>query len=447
MALSERLKKFDMFPNGGDELGEYVSPELVSLCDDLTKALSKKIASIPIWFDYTAEEQKNLILNFLNTKLNEQFSEIKLTSLEKDRITNMFFNTIYGFGSLDFLLARKDVSKILANSPDEIYIEVNGEIEKADVEIDSKQFDSLVLKLFEMSGKTSPVITFRLNNLLITILREPVCETKLILKKVKDANFSLEYFERRENINNEIIEFLKTLVRKHKRIIISAPAQCGKTSFLNALIQEIPETDRAILFEEGALINTNRSGILRFDIEDLSEREQQNLINAALYYKSDYILSDINSIGFNIELSDLLKPDCAFFSTIRAKSVNEVISFYTSLLVSRLKCTEKLAKMQFAKEYDYIIQLEPNNEDFIIKSIVEITANKAGTPVLRECLSYNAGVYKYKFTEGNINSDNSLEEKPNNDTPHENIKEDNSNTKQEQYNKAKFSSRFKKSKE
>ena len=130
-----------------------------------------------------------------------------------------------------------------------------------------------------------------------------------------------------------------------------------------------------------------------------------------------------------------------------AKSVNEVISFYTSLLVSRLKCTEKLAKMQFAKEYDYIIQLEPNNEDFIIKSIVEITANKAGTPVLRECLSYNAGVYKYKFTEGNVNSDNSLEEKPNNDTPHENIKEDNSNTKQEQYNKAKFSSRFKKSKE
>ena len=441
MTLSERLKKFDMFPNDGDEFGEYVSPELVSLCEDLTKSLSKKIATIPIWFDYTEEEQKNLIQNFLNTKLNEQFSEIKLTTIEKDRITNMFFNNIYGFGSLDFLLARKDISKILVNSPDDIFIETNGEIEKTDVVIDSKQFDSLVLRLFEISGKTSPVLTFRLNNLLITIIREPVCETKLILKKVKDANFNLEYFERREIINNEILEFIKSIIPLNKKIIISAPAQCGKTSFLNALIQEIPENNRAILFEEGALINTNRSGILRFDIEDLTEREQQNLINAALYYKPDYIFSDINSIGFNIELSDLISENCAFFSTVRAKTVNEVISFYTSLLVSRLKCTEKLAKRQFAKEYDYIIQLEQNNEDFIIKSIVEITANKVGTPALRECLSYKSGKYKYNFEHYDTNDDEISPE----DTPR---KSDESNTTSidvaDVRRKLKFSNRFSK---
>ena len=62
-----------------DDNANIISPEIASLCSELTKALSQKIASIPIWFDYSKDEQQELIKNFLNSKLNEQFSEIKLT--------------------------------------------------------------------------------------------------------------------------------------------------------------------------------------------------------------------------------------------------------------------------------------------------------------------------------------------------------------------------------
>ncbi len=395
MSLSDRLKKFELYNDETEN--SAVSPELAALCTELTKMLSKKIATIPIWFDYTKEEQQELILNFLNAKLNEQFSEIKLTTAEKERISENFFSSIYGFGSLDFLIAQKEISKIFVNSPSEIYTEYNNEIVKNDVIIDDNQFKSLINRLIDMSGKNSSVITFRLNNLLITILQEPVCKTKLILKKISDVNFNFEYFEHRDILNEDISSFLRILLNNKARILISSPVQCGKTAFLNSFINETDSEISTILFEEGALINTNRKNINRFDAETLTEKEQRELITAALYYKPEFVFSDINSIGFNIEISDLLNTDTGLISTVRANSPAEALSFYTSILVSRLKCTEKLAKMQFAKDYNYIIQLEKNGEFFVIKSIVEISTNKAGTPIFTPKLEFKSGQYKYDF--------------------------------------------------
>ena len=396
MSLSERLKKFDLYPQEEAD-NDGVSPELFALCSDLTKALSKKIAAIPVWFDYSKEDQQNLIMNFLNAKLNEQFSEIKLTASEKERISTMFFNSVYGFGSLDFLLSQKEVSKIFVDSPQEIYTEFNGHIEKSDVVIDSKQYTSMIKRMVEMSGKNSAVITFRFNNLLVTLLRKPVCSTKLILKKVSDTNFDFGFFERRDILNEDISTFLRFILNAKKRVLISSPVQCGKTAFVNAFVNETIQDSRMILFEEGALINSARSGLTRFDVEGLSGKEQRDLVTAALYYKPDFIFSDINNIGFNLEISELLVDNPGFISTLRADSVIDALSFYTSVLVSRLKCTEKLAKMRFAKDIDYIIQLQKEDEYFKISSIVEVSANKAGTPVLTEVLSYKSGDYKYKF--------------------------------------------------
>ena len=396
MAVSDRLKQLDMYPKEEPE-NPVISPELLGLCAELNKSLSKKIAAIPIWFDYSKEEQQDLIMNFLNAKLNEQFSEIKLTPAEKERISSTFFQSVYGFGSLDFLISQNDVTKIFVNSPFDIYMEVKGRIEKADVVIDEKQFQSLINRLIEISGKTSSVITFRFNNLLVTILREPVCSTKLILKKVADTNFDFGFFERRDILNEDISEFLRTILNDKKRILISSPAQCGKTAFVNAFINEADTAVRMLLFEEGALINSGREGLTRFDVECLSEKEQRDLITAALYYNPDFIFSDINNIGFNIEISDLSANNAGFISTVRANSAVEALSFYTSVLVSRLKCTEKLAKIQFAKDVDYIIQLQKHDEYFTIKSIVSVSSNKAGTPVLTELLTFKSGQYKYQF--------------------------------------------------
>ena len=419
MAISERLKKINIEDYDIYEENAEITPELSELCEDLSKELSQKIAGIPIWFDYTKDEQQELISSFLTTQLNEQFNEIKLTSKEIERISNKFYESIYGFGSLDFLIAQKDINQVFVNSPVDIYIDRKGNIEKTNVVLDDKQYASLINWLLNFSKKDSPIITTRINSLFITLIREPVCKTKLIIKKISDKLFNLQYFEKENILNSGISDFLKYLLDSKYHVLISAPAQCGKTLFINALINELDEDTRVTLFENGGLINTNKININRYDTEDLSDNELKQLITAALYFKPNYIISDINNINFNINITDSIRENIGFIAAIRANAPLEALNLYSSAIVSRLKCTEKLAKKQFASNFDYIIQLEYNNNKlFNLQAIYELGCNKNGTVTLTEVLNNHAGKLSYNFnfekTKEDIQQINTSENQPKN---------------------------------
>jgi len=397
LALKDRLKKFDLLPEIEDESIDKISPELLAVCNELSKALSVKIASIPVWFEYTKEEQNSLILNFLNLKLNEQFSEIKLTAAEKERISAVILSSIYGFGSLDFLIAQRGVNTIIVNSNENILVELNGEVVTSDIVIDKEQFHVLVNKMTELSGKSSPVISFRFNDMLVTILSEPVCAQKLVLRKLDGKHFDFNYFEEKQILNHDIVEFLKDALFSGKKFLISAPAGVGKTKFINAFLNEISDDKQILLFEECELINAERANLERFDVSLLGDIEQRHLLKAVLSYKSDYVFSDTNNIGFNIEVADQLLSGTAFVASVAAESPMDALNFYTAVQASRLKCTEKFAKIKFSKYFDYVIQLEKQENDFVIKTILEVSSNKAGNPVLTEKLTFNSGEYKYDF--------------------------------------------------
>lgn len=251
--------------------------------------------------------------------------------------------------------------------------------------------------MVETSRKNSPVITFRFKNLLVTILRQPVCAPKLILKKVESECFNFKYFENKGVLDAEISNFFRYLLNNKKKILISSGLQSGKTAFLNAFINEVSTRSRILLFEQGALINTENSSVNRFDIEGLSFKEQQELITAALYYNPEYIFSDINDIEFNLEIFENLFNNSGFICSIRANTPLEAMTYFTSVQISKQKCTEKLAKIQFAKDIDYIIQLEKTVDGIVVKSIVEVSNNKAGTPVFEELLAFKSGKYIYDF--------------------------------------------------
>ena len=394
MAISDRFKNFAIIEETQEEV---VSPEITLLCSELTQELSKKIAAIPIWFDYTKQEQTDLIKAFLNAQLNDKFQDIKLTKPEKDRVIKNFFNSVYGFGPLDYLLSQKNITRVFVDSPDCIYVEQSGKIRGTDIHIDKHQFLSLLKKLIDMSGKNSKIITFRYQNLLVNIIREPICKPKFILSKISDALLNFDNLERKKISNRYISNLLRNMIKNKKHILISSRVQSGKTTFLNSILNEITNEEKVVLFEEGNLINTENIFINRYDIEGIETKEQHKVISLASYFKPDYVFTDINAIELMYEIFDVFESNTGFITTIRSNSPQEAVSIYSSLVVSRLKCTEKLAKSKFAKVFDYIIQIEKKENAFIIKSIYEVSTNKTGSIVLTELLSYESGNYVYNL--------------------------------------------------
>ncbi len=397
MTFKERLKKFDLLPAIENTSDVVFTPEIFSLCKELSKELSLKIASIPVWFDYTTDEQKALIINFLNAKLNGDLSQKPLSDAEKDKIFAYFINSVYGFGPLDFLLSQQNVSSVFVKSHENILMNINGEILKSDITLDKKQLEFLISKLLEISGKSSSVVNFKFNNLAVTIIAEPVCAPQLILKKIPDIKYTFDILEKNKILNEDITKFLSSAIGEGRHFLISAPSGAGKTTLLNAFINYCTEVNSSsAVFEEGYFIETD---LEHYNIENLSQSERVTLIKAVLATNPQYIFSDVNEIIFNIELADRLAHSTGFVACVQAESPEESLNMYAMAQAANFRCSEKRAKLKFAEFFDYIIQLEKAENDFVLKKIVEVTASEAGEPEFLERLSFAAGEYKYNFPE------------------------------------------------
>lgn len=82
MTLQDRFKKF--------EQPQSTNSGIVPFEDFVIKSLFEKISTIPVWYDYSRDEQKQLIKNFLEKKINTEYKDINLTEQYKQKIIDDF---------------------------------------------------------------------------------------------------------------------------------------------------------------------------------------------------------------------------------------------------------------------------------------------------------------------------------------------------------------------
>ena len=109
----------------------------INMETELKKSLLEKIDSIPVWFEYTADRQKDLIKSFVENKLISE--SIKLADNEKDDLIEKLFTSIMGFGPLDYLIVQETVDAIFVNGINSVHIEINGKILNTEMKLNEKQ--------------------------------------------------------------------------------------------------------------------------------------------------------------------------------------------------------------------------------------------------------------------------------------------------------------------
>ena len=159
MGISDRLKNTYNLPSIVEEM---------PFSDFITEALTKKISSIPVWYDYDYSKQFELILNFLDNKLNSEFEDLTLTDSEKRQIAEEFLKNNKGFGILDKLLADKSVEAVMVNSLGSVFINKGGQYIKTDLIMSSAQFAEIESR-FKQTGALTRICQ---DNLVITILKQ-----------------------------------------------------------------------------------------------------------------------------------------------------------------------------------------------------------------------------------------------------------------------------------
>lgn len=173
------------------------------------------------------------------------------------------FNSFRRLDILSELLDDPGITEIMINGSQDIFVERSGRMERWEHGFDSSEqleelIQQIVSKINRSVNTKNPIVDARLSDgsrvhvVLPPISREPT----LTIRKFPEP-ITIDKLISFESLSEEAADFLKSLVRASYNIFISGGTNSGKTTFLNALSQYIPEEDRVITIEDSAELQLN----------------------------------------------------------------------------------------------------------------------------------------------------------------------------------------------
>ncbi|MBS6727689.1 MAG: CpaF family protein [Lachnospiraceae bacterium oral taxon 082] len=260
--------------------------------DDLERKtfLYKSREYISKYFDLSRLRDDELYVK-LEKLVSEQLGEVYVPIQERVNLTDELYSSIRGLGLLDMIIKDDDITEVMINGTDEIFIEKSGKIQRLNQSFDSqRKLEDIIQRIVGRAGRevnqSNPIVDTRLpDGSRVSVVLPPVAlkGPTLTIRKFSKIPMTVEQLIKYKSITPQIAKVLETLVKAKYNIFISGGTGSGKTTFLNALSNYIPNTERVITIEDSAELqivgidnlvkletrNSNSSGKGSITIRDL----------------------------------------------------------------------------------------------------------------------------------------------------------------------------------
>ena len=198
---------------------------------------------------------------------------------------------------LERVLEDQQVSEIMINGPENVWIEKNGKLDPLSAPgLDSKALGRAAIHIARPLGldpAISPLVDARLDDgSRVSICMPPASPMVAItVRRFGGRSFSTDDLVRQGVLAKEILDAAADTLRKRQNILVSGGTGSGKTTLLNALIGLLPETERIITIEDVLELHIRRSNCLRFEARGLKDTVTiRNLVRHALRHRPDHIV-------------------------------------------------------------------------------------------------------------------------------------------------------------
>ena len=212
-----------------------------------------------------------LLHEYINEEIDKALKGYDLTNLERSHIFNLIDNEINGNGPITELLEDPNITEIMVNGKNEVYVEIDGQISKDDSVsfINDEHIVRTIQKIVQPLGRTidtaNPMVDARLSdgsrlNAVIPplSLKGPV----VTIRKFRRDMESVEDFLRTGAMTPYMARFLDAAVKAKLNIIICGGTGAGKTTLLNALSSFIEDDERIITIEDAAELRLHQSHVI-----------------------------------------------------------------------------------------------------------------------------------------------------------------------------------------
>lgn len=301
------------------------------------------------------------------------FSKDNIISInDREYISKRVFDSIRGLDVLESFLRDDDITEIMVNGTENIFIEKSGSIYQSDVHFeDEKRLNDTALRIASKSNK----IVNAKNPILDTVLDDgsracvvlyPVSRngTSITIRRFYDNPLTMEDLIKIGTISEEAANYLITAVKSKKNIFISGGTGSGKTTLLGILGNYIAEDERVVTIEDSAELNLIRiKNWVRLETKGINTSGEgeitiRRLIKTALRMRPDrLIVGEVRGDEAIDMLQALNTGHAGSLSTGHANSAKDMISRLETMVLYGMDIPVQAIRGQIASALDIIVHL------------------------------------------------------------------------------------------
>ena len=315
--------------------------------------------------DAAREEIRDIVNDIIAIK------NFAMSISEQEELLEDICNDVLGYGPLEPLLARDDIADIMVNGSKDVYIEVNGKVEKTGIRFrDNQQLLNICQRIVSQVGRrvdeSSPICDARLpDGSRVNVIAPPLAidGTALTIRKFKKDKLTLDQLVRFGAITPEGAEVLKIIGRVRCNVVISDGTGSGKTTLLNCLTNFIDRDERVITCEDSAELQLQQPHVVRLEtrppnLEGEGEVTMRDLVKNCLRMRPERII--VGEVR-GPEVFDLLQAmntgHDGSMGTIHANSPRECLNRIESMIaMGGFQLPQKTVREIIVGSIDVIIQ-------------------------------------------------------------------------------------------
>jgi pilus assembly protein CpaF len=341
---------------------------------------------------------RNEISRIVEALISEE--GVPLNQTERESLVTDIQHETFGLGPLETLLSDPDISDILVNRYDQVYIEKFGKLMNVDLSFRDNGhllqiIDRIVSKVGRRVDESSPYVDARLpDGSRVNAIIPPLALDGPVLSI---RRFGLTPLRMSDilafgSIDQNMVAILEGCVKARLNVLISGGSGTGKTTLLNILSEYIPYDERIVTIEDSAELQLKQAHVVRLEtrppnIEGKGQVTQRDLVRNALRMRPDRIVVGEVRGGEALDMLQAMNTGHdGSLSTIHANTTRDALSrLETMVLMAGMDLPERAIREQVASAIHLVLQMTRMSDGTrkIVK-ISEITGLEGDTIVMQD---------------------------------------------------------------
>ena len=332
-------------------------------------------------------------------------SQISMTSYDRAGLVQNIVDEILGLGPLQTLLRNPEITEVMVNRFDHIYIEKRGKITKTDLKFSSEEhlrrtIERIVGQVGRRIDEASPMVDARLSDgSRVNAVVPPISldGSSLTIRKFSQDPFTARDLIATGTISIEGMDLLAAAVAGKFNMVISGGTGSGKTTTLNVLSSFIGSDERIITIEDAAELQLSQPHVVRLEsrptnTEGKGQITIRDLVRNALRMRPDRIvIGEVRDAAALDMLQAMNTGHEGSLTTVHANNARDALTrIETMVLMAGIDLPVEFIRQQIVEAIDVIVQQNRMKDGSRrITQITEVVGIEGNTIQLQDIFTFN----------------------------------------------------------